>query len=861
MTGGGKDLTLTGTGTQTVASGTGLDVVTATNLTTGGALSATSVAVSGAASLGGGVTTTGNQSYGSTTLTADVTLATGTGTLSTGAVTGGGKDLTLTGTGTQSSGAISGVDVLTVTNNLTSSGAVSAASLTTTGALSATSVTTTGDATLGASVTTTGAQTYGGNTSLNGTYTTSNSTFSVGGATTLAGNTTVTTGSGAGDIQFAGTVNGTAAGAQSLTLTAGTGNVVLTGAVGGTKSLGAVSINSAKDVTTAAINSTSLSQLAGTGATTLGGAVNTSGALSITTTGNITGTGALTVGGNSTFTANGTNASINVGNAANAFTGTVKFVGASLQNVTVADSTALALDMSTLSGNLVVSSGGAVTQAAALTVGGTTSVTATGQDVTLGNAANNFTGAVSVAGRNVTMVDANALNLGAGTVTGNLAVTAGGAVTNTGALAVTGTTTVSAAGQDVTLGNAANNFTGAVSVTGKNVTLVDASALNLGASTATGNLAVTAGGAVSQSAALTVTGTTTFSAAGQSVTLDNTGNDFTGAVSLTGGATKITDKNALTLGTLATGALTVNSTGALNLGQGTVSGAFSATSGNADITQSGALTVTGFSTVNAGTANVTLNQAANNFASSTASEAEFKADAADKQALFGNVFTGTTVNLRDTNGITGTVRSVDFDLKSLGNTYLYLRNLAGEGKAGVGNATIDTGTGNLYLSGSGSGFKGRSLVLDNVGAVLTDGPGQTFALHPDTVSVKFLVGGQNVSAVSSSTNVVGGDSARDFISKIYTPTASTSLNGLLYQSFTNLSNAFAPTLILPAVNDAERRSQERAAGIGALKERVQRGSVSYEELVAPVPYDSFKARQAPCSAEQSAGSVGGTCAP
>jgi len=111
------------------------------------------------------------------------------------------------------------------------------------------------------------------------------------------------------------------------------------------------------------------------------------------------------------------------------------------------------------------------------------------------------------------------------------------------------------------------------------------------------------------------------------------------------------------------------------------------------------------------------------------------------------------------------------------------------------------------------------------------------------------------------TNVAGGDSARSFISKIYAPTASTLVNGLLYQSFTNLSNAFAPTLILPAVNDAERRSQERAAGIGALKERVQRGSVSYEELVAPVPYDSFKARQAPCSAEQSAGSVGGTCAP
>jgi hypothetical protein len=513
-----------------------------------------------------------------------------------------------------------------------------------------------------------------------------------------------------------------------------------------------------------------------------------------------------------------------------------------------------------------------VTQSAVLNVAGTTTVAATGQAVTLTMAANNFGGAVSVTGKDVTLVDSNAIALGESTVTGNLSVTAGGAVTNSGALAVTGTTTVSAAGQGVTLSQAANKFGGAVSVTGKDVTLEDADAVALGTSTVTGNLSVKAGGAVSQTGALTVTGTSTFSAARQSVTLANAGNDFTGAVSLTGAATQITDKNALTLGTLATtGNLTVASTGALNLGQGTVGGALSATSGNADITQSGGLTVTGFSNVNAGTANVTLNHEGNDFSTYTPTEKEeFKAATANKEALFGNVFTGTTVNLLDTNGIAGTVRSVDFDLKSVGNTYLYLLNPDGKSKAGVGNATIDTGKRNLYLSGlyelerrsySGSGFNGRSLVLNNVGKVITDGDGQTFELDPKTVSVKFLVPGKDVTAVSSEVNVPGGDSARSFISKIYAPTASTLLNGLLYQSFTNLSNAFAPTLILPAVNDAERRSQERAAGIGALKERVQRGSVSYEELVAPVPYDSFKARQAPCSAEQSAGSVGGTCAP
>src|SRR5205814_5525116 len=68
-------------------------------------------------------------------------------------------------------------------------------------------------------------------------------------------------------------------------------------------------------------------------------------------------------------------------------------------------------------------------------------------------------------------------------------------------------------------------------------------------------------------------------------------NDFGGVLTLTGGATQITDANTLTLGTLATGALTANSTGALNLGQGTVTGNLVANSGGNAITQTAALTV------------------------------------------------------------------------------------------------------------------------------------------------------------------------------------------------------------------------------------------------------------------------------
>src|SRR3546814_19114639 len=57
------------------------------------------------------------------------------------------------------------------------------------------------------------------------------------------------------------------------------------------------------------------------------------------------------------------------------------------------------------------------------------------------------------------------------------------------------------------------------------------------------------------------------------VTLSNAGNDFMGAVDIVGGAIRITDANALTLGTVTAGQLTATSTGDLDLGTTEVSGA------------------------------------------------------------------------------------------------------------------------------------------------------------------------------------------------------------------------------------------------------------------------------------------------
>lgn len=154
VTGGNRTLTLRGTGTNTVAAATGLANLQAPNLTTQGAVSASAVTVTGAATLGGNVSSTAGQNYGSTRLTENVTLNGGSGPVSTGAVsvpsaaTGLRLSLSLTGSGVNTVASATGL------------AALSASNLTTRGTVQAQTVTTTGRATLGGDVVTTGDQRY-----------------------------------------------------------------------------------------------------------------------------------------------------------------------------------------------------------------------------------------------------------------------------------------------------------------------------------------------------------------------------------------------------------------------------------------------------------------------------------------------------------------------------------------------------------------------------------------------------------------------------------------------------------------------------------------------------------------------------
>ena len=347
-------------------------------------------------------------------------------------------------------------------------------------------------------------------------------------ASTVSGTLTV---SSAGAITDTGVLSVT--GAASFGAGAGNG-ITLDNA----NNFASVLITSGKDVTLNDVNGLILvaSTVSGNLVITAGGAVSQSGALSVS--------------GSTSLSAAGFD--VTLSNSGNDFGGAVSVTG---NNVSLADRTAIALGASAVSGTLTVRSTGSITDTGVLSVGGAASFgAAAGNAITLDNA-NDFASVLITYGRDVTLNDVNGLVFAASSISGNLIVTAGGAVSQSGALAVSGTTSLTArtAGTpdlyyDIALTNASNDFVGAVSATGKNVTLVDKNAIALGLKTVTGNLVVTAGGAVTNTDALLITGTTSVTATGFDVTLSNSGNDFGGAVSVTGNNVSLADMTAIALG-------------------------------------------------------------------------------------------------------------------------------------------------------------------------------------------------------------------------------------------------------------------------------------------------------------------------
>ncbi|MCD0258441.1 filamentous hemagglutinin N-terminal domain-containing protein [Xanthomonas melonis] len=450
--------------------------------------------------------------------------------------------------------------------------------------------------------------------------------------------------------------------------------------------------------------------------------------------------------------------------------GNVSLVANGVSGVAIGGNGSIDVD----SGSINYSTNGSVQQTGALTAGTLFSQTS-------GSAS--FTGSNRIA------------TLGAVDALGNLSVSNTIGLTQSGALTVGGTSTFSLAGQTLTLTDGGNQFTGAVNLssgatritdsgaltlgtlTTGNLTAISTGALNLGSGTVTGTLEATSNnGAITQStgSGLTVTGTSNLQAGTGAITLTTGSNDFQQAVSLAGGVTQITDGGALTLGTLATGNLTATSTGAMNLGSGTVNGALLATSNNGAITQSTAsgLTVTGTSSLQAGTGAITLTTGSNDFQQAVGLSGG-ATQIVDRDALqisslntgalsatttgaltLGNGTVGGALTAISNGGVIGQTGT----LNVTGNSTIN----AGSGAIALGNDSNDftgglslTGTdinvhdrNNLSITALGSGANGAVDLFSNATLTLA-----AFAIDTGTASLRLA---SNGGALSTAGSVRGG---------------------------------------------------------------------------------------------------------
>ncbi|MCV6613187.1 MAG: hypothetical protein OIF55_20735, partial [Amphritea sp.] len=144
----------------------------------------------------------------------------------------------------------------------------------------------------------------------------------------------------------------------------------------------------------------------------------------------------------------------------------------------------------------------------------------------------------------------------------------------------------------------ANNFN-TLSLKGGSAVVNDINGVVLGSTDLAGNLTVTAAGNITQSGAVEVDGATSLTATNADITLGNSGNDFS-LLALNAVNAVIQDSNALTLAA------------------STLKGTLDVTSGG-DLAQSGALDVDGAASLTATNADITLENAGNDFTSLSAS--------------------------------------------------------------------------------------------------------------------------------------------------------------------------------------------------------------------------------------------------
>ena len=474
----------------------------------------------------------------------------------------GGQTFNLTGANAGNNGAVAwtSFENLTATGSNTIAGGVGSSL---SGNLSSATSTVSGTITTVGTQSYTGPVTSGGLTLAAGasSITATNAANNISGAVTASGNTI--------QISNAGALTIALADAGSSTISAG-GPLAVSGSVAGTlntKTTGA------------------------SGTTSFGSTI--AGVLSAVSSGAISQTGALTVAGAASFD---TSANTGIGTVtinAQSPSGTLAVGASQVRGDFTLNAGANAVTFAPtvdVAGNMTVNTAGLISAGANVRAAGTSNalngastITATGPTsfVLTQGLLNSVAGpavTVDLSGASYTAnapVTASAINLGSANSFGGPLK-----VTTTSAGIVAGPTVnhdliqtapldfggrnVTIAAQPGTVFGGPNTLNGG---SGSNVTLTQANAnlgsigftntfnsaitstgpIKLASSLINGGLSVVSGGAVSQTGALSVAGNTSINAGINPIILNNAGNDFTGALTLIGGATTVTDVNSLNL--------------------------------------------------------------------------------------------------------------------------------------------------------------------------------------------------------------------------------------------------------------------------------------------------------------------------
>jgi len=540
---------------------------------------------------------------------------------------------------------------------------------------------------------------------------------------TMLGNNVTVSNTGGDSIAFGSTLDG----AYALSVNS-SGTLTFGGPVGSMTALGSLTAIATGGITLDGNVSTVGAQTYSS-AVTLGSDVTATSAAngSIGFNSNVDGAHALAISTNGTATFGGT-----VGSAVPLSSLAVNATGGITlgSNVTTTGVQTYA-NAATLSGNVGLTSTGNGNIAFGSTLNGAYGLQVnTGGGLSFGGA----TSLASLSSASGTLTTSGSLN-----VTGNLSVSTGsGAISQGGTYTVGGTSSFSAGSYAITLANAANQFSGVVSLSNtgaNNVALNNNGALTLGnVAVGSGSLSLSGQG-LSQAGGTAITqapsaGAVTLSGNGNAVILGNTTNNFTGLVSADGSAVSLYSSGALNVAN-------INSTGSAALW-----------SGNGLALMSGSVSGGMLSLVTGGTISQSLN--------ASITTTTLSGSSGGSTTLAGSNNDITSLSNFTANGFSLTNASALSVMGSINGTFGAINLTTTSGSLGIvgGNSVTTTGAVTLDAAGAltiGGNVSGDTVTLNTADALSIDGNVSGNAVVLDAAGNTVLIGSLGSQATSGTT--------------------------------------------------------------------------------------------------------------